>query len=114
MDFGINIIEALKQRYGQGADGINEDDMFIVSGKNKKKAVEMVGADSIQEKQRYSQTLLNTKPYQYRHCWYHKKHVNFREMCGSGPGKLLVIMRCLCKARFLKAGLDCTKLVIRC
>ena len=53
MDFGIGIIEALKQRYGQGGDGINEEDMFIVSGKNKKKAVEMVGAASIQEKQRY-------------------------------------------------------------
>lgn len=52
MDFGIDIIEALKQRYGQGGDAINEEDMFIVSGKNKKKAVEMVGADSIQEKQR--------------------------------------------------------------
>lgn len=47
------MIEALKQRYGQGGDGINEEDMFIVSGKNKKKPVEMVGADSIQEKQRY-------------------------------------------------------------
>ena len=53
MDFGISVIEALKQRYGQGGDGINEEDMFIVSGKNKMKPVEMVGADSIQEKQRY-------------------------------------------------------------
>ena len=53
VDFGINVIEALKQRYGQGGEGINEEDMFVMSGKNKKKAVEMVGADSIQAKQRY-------------------------------------------------------------
>ena len=52
MDLGISIIAALKQRYGQGGDGINEEDMYVMSGNNRKKAVEMVGADSIQEKQR--------------------------------------------------------------
>ena len=54
VDFGIGIIEALKQRYGQGSDSINQEDMYVMSGKHKKKAIEMVGADSIQEKQRYS------------------------------------------------------------
>lgn len=54
VDFGIGIIEALKQRYGQGSDSIDQEDMYVMSGKNKKKAIEMVGADSIQEKQRYS------------------------------------------------------------
>ncbi|XP_067033872.1 tubulin-specific chaperone E-like isoform X2 [Acropora muricata] len=51
VDFGIGIIEALKQRYGQGSDSINQEDMYVMSGKHKKKAIEMVGADSIQEKQ---------------------------------------------------------------
>ena len=53
VDFGISIIEALKQRYGQGGDSINEEDMYVMSGNNRWKAVEMVGADSIQQKQRY-------------------------------------------------------------
>ena len=54
VDFGISIIDALKEQYGLGGDGINPEDMYVISGKNKKKPVEMVGADSIQEKQRYS------------------------------------------------------------
>ena len=54
VDFGISIFEALKQRYGQGGDSINEEDMYVMSGNNRWKAVEMVGADSIQQKQRYS------------------------------------------------------------
>ena len=54
VDFGISIIDALKEQYGVGGDGINPADMYVISGKNKKKPVEMVGADSIQEKQRYS------------------------------------------------------------
>lgn len=53
VDFGISIFEALKQRYGQGGDSINEEDMYVMSGNNRWKAVEMVGADSIQQKQRY-------------------------------------------------------------
>ena len=52
-DFGISVIEALKEQYGLGGDGINKEDMYVMSGGNKKKPVEMVGADSIQEKQRY-------------------------------------------------------------
>nr|XP_058944024.1 tubulin-specific chaperone E-like [Pocillopora verrucosa] len=51
VDFGISIIDALKEQYGLGGDGINPEDMYVISGKNKKKPVEMVGADSIQEKQ---------------------------------------------------------------
>lgn len=53
MDFGISIFEALKQRYGQGGDSINEEDMYVMSGNNRWKPVEIVGADSIQQKQRY-------------------------------------------------------------
>lgn len=53
VDFGISIFEALKQRYGQGGDSINEEDMYVMSGNNRWKAVEMVGADSIQQKQGY-------------------------------------------------------------
>ena len=47
--------EALKEQYGQVGDGINKEDMFVMSGKNKRKPVEMVGTDSVQEKQRYLQ-----------------------------------------------------------
>lgn len=43
----------MKEQYGLGGDGINKEDMYVVSGGNKKKPVEMVGADSILEKQRY-------------------------------------------------------------
>lgn len=53
VDFGISVIEALKEQYGLGGDGINKEDMYVMSGGNKKKPVEMVGADSILEKQRY-------------------------------------------------------------
>ena len=53
MDFGIGIIEALKRRYGQGSDGINQENMFVVGRKKQRTVVEMVGADSVQEKQRY-------------------------------------------------------------
>ncbi|XP_029204560.2 tubulin-specific chaperone E-like isoform X2 [Acropora millepora] len=62
VDFGIGIIEALKQRYGQGSDSINQEDMYVMSGKHKKKAIEMVGADSIQEKQRENQLKLPSAP----------------------------------------------------
>ncbi|KAL9981206.1 hypothetical protein ACROYT_G009878 [Oculina patagonica] len=72
-DFGISIIEALKQQYGLGGDGINKDDMYVMtSGGNKKKPVEMVGADSIQEKQSNYKEL---------------KVVSLRGMPVSGPDK---------------------------
>ncbi|KAJ7377274.1 hypothetical protein OS493_030085 [Desmophyllum pertusum] len=60
VDFGISVIEALKQQYGLGGDGINKEDMYVVSAGNKKKPVEMVGADSIQEKQ--SENVLRLPP----------------------------------------------------
>ena len=37
--------------------------MYVISGKNKKKPVEMVGADSIQEKQRYSLLFVEDRLY---------------------------------------------------
>ncbi|XP_068679242.1 tubulin-specific chaperone E-like isoform X1 [Montipora foliosa] len=57
VDFGIGIIEALKQRYGQGSDGINQENMFVVGRKKQRTVVEMVGADSVQEKQSNYQKL---------------------------------------------------------
>ncbi|XP_067033871.1 tubulin-specific chaperone E-like isoform X1 [Acropora muricata] len=72
VDFGIGIIEALKQRYGQGSDSINQEDMYVMSGKHKKKAIEMVGADSIQEKQSDYQKL---------------KEVSLRDLPVNGPDR---------------------------
>ena len=63
VDFGISIIDALKEQYGLGGNGINPEDMYVISGKNKKKPVEMVGADSIQEKQRYSLLFVEDRLY---------------------------------------------------
>ena len=52
--------EALKEQYGQVGGGINKEDMYVMSGKNKRKPVEMVGTDSVQEKQRYLQKTIQS------------------------------------------------------
>ncbi|CAH3162341.1 unnamed protein product [Porites evermanni] len=72
VDFGISIFEALKQRYGQGGDSINEEDMYVMSGNNRWKAVEMVGAHSIQQKQSDYKTL---------------REVSLRGLTVNGPDK---------------------------
>ncbi|XP_073257799.1 tubulin-specific chaperone E-like [Porites lutea] len=72
VDFGISIFEALKQRYGQGGDSINEEDMYVMSGNNRWKAVEMVGADSIQQKQSDYKTI---------------REVSLRGLTVNGPDK---------------------------
>ena len=49
MDFGVNATTALRQRY---SDSIQEEDMFVLGKGQQKTVVEMVGAESVQQKQR--------------------------------------------------------------
>ena len=54
-DFGVPLMAAIQERYGQVEDenaGVVTADMFVV-GKNQTTMVEMVGARSVNLKQRY-------------------------------------------------------------
>ena len=49
VDFGVSATTALRQRY---SDSIQEEDMFVLGKGQQKTVVEMVGAESVQQKQR--------------------------------------------------------------
>ncbi|XP_048582939.1 tubulin-specific chaperone E [Nematostella vectensis] len=49
VSFGVSVVEALRSRYGATAAPIPDKDMYVSATRSKKKAVEMVGADSVQK-----------------------------------------------------------------
>ena len=55
-------MQALHQRYGKSSENTDPDELYVV-GKGKKTVVEMVGAESVEEQQRYNNnnnTVFNT------------------------------------------------------
>lgn len=56
LDLGINCFDAIVDRYGKVDDpnaGVITEELFVVGSNQKKTVVEMVGAKSVNEKQRY-------------------------------------------------------------
>lgn len=56
LDLGINCFDAVVARYGKIDDpnaGVITEELFVVGSNQKKTVVQMVGAKSVNEKQRY-------------------------------------------------------------
>ena len=63
--FGVSVTRALRQRYSEGEQ---EEDMFVLGKGQQKTVVEMVGAESVQQKQRYSACYVVITRYTGNYC----------------------------------------------